>query len=67
MVRQIVYQQAIDKAYAEFAGLHDDEKPTANLVTGSMFVEVDTGAVFLFDEEAAAGSEWVEQFSLQST
>ena len=31
------------KAYAELAGLADDDKPTTGLMTGSKFIEVDTG------------------------
>ena len=54
------------KAYVELAGLSADAKPTDGIVTGSSFVEVDTGKVYFFDEEGAEGSEWVEQFSLQS-
>lgn len=36
--------------YIEAAGLSTDTKPTDNLVTGSVFIEVDTGDAFLFDE-----------------
>lgn len=35
--------------YRELSGLHDDEKPSG-LSTGSVFVEVDTGDVYLYDE-----------------
>ena len=62
MIRQIVCQPAIDKDYVELAGLSTDSKPTTGIVTGSIFVEVNTGKVFLFNE---ASSTWVEQFSLQ--
>lgn len=41
--------------YCEFAGLSTDEKPTEKVATGSLFLEVDTGAIFAFDEE---GEEW---------
>lgn len=41
--------------YIEAAGLHDDSKPTAGIVTGSVFVEVDTGDAYLYDEH---GAEW---------
>lgn len=41
--------------YLEAAGLSTDTKPTANLVTGSRFTEVDTGDVYAFDE---AGGAW---------
>ena len=46
--------------YIEAAGLSTDTKP-GGIATGSIFTEVDTGKVFLFDEE----SDWTEQFSLQ--
>lgn len=38
--------------YRELAGLSTDEKPTENTATGSLFLEVDTGAIFAFDEES---------------
>ena len=41
--------------YREYAGLHDDAKPTEGVATGSTFIEVDTGDVFFFDE---ASAEW---------
>lgn len=46
-----------DKRYIEAFGLSTDSKPTTNIITGSVFVEVDTGKAFLFNETA---SEWVE-------
>ena len=45
------------KKYVELFGLSTDSKPTTGIVTGSVFVEVDTGKCFLFNEDA---SEWVE-------
>lgn len=47
-----------NKRYIEAAGLSTDSKPTANIVTGSVFVEVNTGDGYLFNEAAA---EWVKQ------
>ena len=44
-----------DRNYREFAGLSTDAKPTVGLITGSLFLEVDTGDVYAWDEE---GSEW---------
>ena len=41
--------------YVELAGLHDDTKPTSYYATGSLFLEVDTGDVYAYDEE---GTEW---------
>ena len=46
------------KTFIGAAGLSTDTKPEENLVTGSVFIEVDTWDVYLFDEEAAAGSRW---------
>lgn len=51
------------KQYYELAGTSSDSKPTAGVATGSIFVEVNTGKVFFFNE---ASSSWVEQFSFQS-
>ena len=48
--------------YVEACGLSTDTKPTTGIVTGSIFVEVDTGNVFFYNE---ASSSWVEQFSFQ--
>lgn len=42
----------------EFYGLSTDEKPTENVVNASIFYEMDTQKVFLFDEE---NKEWLEQ------
>ena len=51
MVRIIVEQTyAADKRYIEAAGLHDDTKPTGGVITGSLFLEVDTGDVYAFAE-----------------
>lgn len=47
----------------EYAGLSTDTKPTDGIATGAIFVEVDTGNVFFFNEN---GKTWVEQFSFQS-
>ena len=50
--------------YIEAAGLSTDTKPTANLVTGSKFTEVDTGDVYLLDEKsgdwAKVAAGWVD-------
>lgn len=51
MVRVIVDQVLVDgKRYIEAAGLSTDAKPTANVVTGSLFLEVDSGDVYAFAE-----------------
>lgn len=38
------------KDYVEVAGTSTESKPTEGLVTGSLFLEVDTGTVYAFDE-----------------
>ena len=50
------------KKYYEFAGLHDDTKPDEDdIATGSLFLEVDTGDVYAYDE---AGETWNKISSL---
>lgn len=39
-----------------------DEKPTADIATGSIMIEVDTGEVFFFSEKTGT---WVPQFTFQ--
>lgn len=57
---RILEQKIIEgnKCYIEAAGLSTDTKPTVNIVTGSVFVAVDTGKGYLFNETSG---EWVEQ------
>ena len=49
-----------DKLLCKFAGNSSDSKPTEGIVTGSSFIEVDTGITFLFDEDVFG---WVAQGS----
>lgn len=46
-----------NKRYIEAFGLSTDSKPTTGIITGSVFVEVDTAKVYLFNESSSA---WVE-------
>ena len=39
-----------EKTY-EFRGLSTDEKPIERTGNGSIFIEMDTGKVFMFDEQ----------------
>ena len=39
-----------EKTY-EFRGLSTDDKPVENVGNGSVFIEIDTGKVFIFDEQ----------------
>ena len=50
-----------DKRYIEAAGLSTEEKPTEKVAAGSIYVEVDTGDVYLFN----GAGEWVKQFCFQ--
>lgn len=53
------------KKYCVFAGTSDEEKPVSDKIcTGSLFHEVDTTTVYAYNENAASGSEWVEQIQL---
>ena len=59
MIRALVERAfTAEKKYVELFGLSTDSKPTTGIVTGSVFVEVNTGKCYLFNEDA---SEWVEQ------
>ena len=42
----------------EYYGKSADEKPVAGVKNGDIFCEMDTGKVFLFDEDTSA---WLEQ------
>lgn len=48
---------AHNKTVSEFYGLSSDEKPL-NVDNASLFYEMDTGKIFMFDEENAV---WLEQ------
>lgn len=43
-----------DKHYIEAVGLSTDSKPTADVLTGSTFVEINTGDVYMFDEDSTS-------------
>lgn len=61
MVRALVFETYNETlAYAEYAGLSTESKPTGGIVTGSKFTEVDTGIISRFDESSA---EWFAQGS----
>jgi hypothetical protein len=56
MIRNTVENTFTDgKRYIEAAGLSTDTKPATGVITGSLFLEVNTGDVFAFDEESG---EW---------
>lgn len=58
-MRIVSEQYCADRKYIRtYFGASSETKPTADLAYGSVFVEVDTGKAFLFNETA---SEWVEQ------
>lgn len=41
----------------EYRGLSTDSKPTENITNGSVFIEIDTGKLYMFDAE---GTQWKE-------
>ncbi len=45
-----------------FTGLSTDTKPLDGVYQGSMFIEIDTGDVYMYD---GASGAWVKQFSMQ--
>lgn len=51
--------QPDDIHYVEISCKSEDTKPIG-WATGSVCTEVDTGKVYLYDEEGDPGSEWVE-------
>ena len=57
MIRALV-EQTFDasKKYFVLAGLSTDSKPTTGLITGSKFLEVDTGVNYVFDEVSGTWS-----------
>lgn len=57
MIRQLNGKYVGDASVVELAGLSTDAKPTAGLATGSLFLEVDTGKIYAFDE---VGENWNE-------
>lgn len=58
MIRALVERAfTAEKKYVELFGLSTDSKPTTGIVTGSVFVEVNTGKCYLFNESS---STWVE-------
>ena len=58
MVRILVDQRHEGaKSYIEAVGLSTDTKPTENAITGSKFLEVNTGKRYLFDEMS---QNWIE-------
>lgn len=52
MVR-IIYEREYGEGlkYIEGACVHEDTKPTAGIVTGSVLTEADTGDVYMFYED----------------
>lgn len=46
--------------YVEIAGLSSESKPTAGIISGSKFTEVNTGKHFVFDG-LSTSKTWVEE------
>ena len=54
MIRKIVNKAYSEELrYVEISCLSTDTKPTEGIVTGSVAIEVDTGDVYMFDEESS--------------
>ena len=51
----------ITKRYISAVGLSTDVKPTGEYVTGSKYVEVDTGKRFLYSEDSG---QWLEDITI---
>lgn len=58
MVTYIKHAPLGDTRYIEIACVSSDTKPTSDVATGSICLEVDTGKIYAYNE---AASEWVEQ------
>jgi hypothetical protein len=56
-------EDSVNYSDQTYFGLSTDSKPTERVGNGSIFVEIDTGKVFFFNQ---TGVTWVEQFSFQS-
>lgn len=48
----------VNNLITEYDGLSTDTKPTDGVRNGSVFAEMDTGLVYLFDEQ---NGEWIAQ------
>lgn len=46
-----------DKQEVELRGLSTDEKPTEDVSNGTIFIEMDTGKIYMYDLE---NEEWKE-------
>ena len=58
MIRMLVREpQADDVHYVELYGLSTDTPKPTGFATGSLFLEVDTGDAYLYDEE---GAQWIK-------
>lgn len=64
MVRYLVKRPTTDgRFYVVAAGLSTDPRPTLTLITGSRFIEVNTGKEYRYDE---LGVEWYPSTALPS-
>lgn len=52
-----VTEEGQAKFIAELFGTSNDDKPTSGYCNGTTFLEVDTGKIYLFNEDT---SSWVE-------
>lgn len=62
---QVMTAEDGSKAYlAEIYGTSEDDKPVAGFVTGSAFMEVDTGNIYVYNED---GETWEMMFNIKDS
>ena len=54
---EIIIDIENNKRIANLFGTSEDTKPTDGYANGTIFMEVDTGKIFLFDEDASAWTQ----------
>ena len=54
-------------SYKEYSGASTDDKPTAGVMNGSIFIESDTGDCYLYTEPGEGETEgtWTMMFSIK--
>ena len=60
--RPYTYANGVQKSIIEIACESTDTKPTGNVITGSLAVEVDTGDIYLFSEK---DGDWNKMCSIK--
>jgi len=55
-----VFSSGDGVVHTNFAGLSTDTKPTTDLATGCLFLEIDTGDVYAYNEVGNSDSKWLK-------